>query len=84
MTRQQSRKAAARKQKRHAGRWHPQRDRLLRTWLKWVRVWMERQRMPDNWYPKISVPLVSGSAPAVPLADWKIPEGAKRRLEIVR
>lgn len=44
MTRQQSRKAAARKQQRHANRWHPQRDRLLRAYLKWVRLWMERER----------------------------------------
>ena len=43
MNRQTARRAAAKKQARHANRWHPQRDRLLRTWLKWVRLWMARE-----------------------------------------
>ena len=45
MTRAQTRKAAAKKQRRHANRWHPQRDRLLRQYLRWCKLWMAKRRL---------------------------------------
>ena len=45
MNRQKSRRAAAKKQARHQQRWHPQRDRLLRQYLRWVRLWMAKRRL---------------------------------------